>query len=61
MAQIKINRDGRTVYQESQTFNCQQIAQARISGEKCSRFSQVPWSRLQERDPLSDDDLYWIV
>ena len=27
-AQIRINRDGKTVYQESRTFDCKQVAQA---------------------------------
>ncbi|AGE24963.1 hypothetical protein TU75_12945 [Pseudomonas poae] len=30
-AQIRINRDGKTVYQESQTFDRKQVAQAWIS------------------------------
>ena len=40
-AQVRINRDGRTVYQESQTFDRKQVAQAWIKRREAGIFTQT--------------------
>jgi hypothetical protein len=42
-AQIRINRDGKTVYQESRTFDCKQVAQA--------------WAKRRETELAQADEL----